>query len=113
MPATPSWPMPGRGSAPPTSINRAAAGRGTDCLGLLRGIWREMLGSEPEAVPAYTPDWSEPARSEDLLAAAARHLVRIEAEAARPGDVLLLRMREGGVASTSVSWRPRRSVTQL
>ena len=25
-------------------------GAGTDCLGLLRGLWREMLGPEPEAV---------------------------------------------------------------
>jgi len=73
-------------------------GAGTDCLGLLRGLWRETIGAEPEAVPAYTADWSEPARSEDLLAAAGRHLVAIAAEEARPGDVLVLRMREGGVA---------------
>jgi NlpC/P60 family putative phage cell wall peptidase len=72
-------------------------GAGTDCLGLLRGVWREILGPEPEAVPAYTPDWSEPGRSEDLLAAAARHLLPVTG-AARPGDVLMLRMREGGVA---------------
>jgi NlpC/P60 family putative phage cell wall peptidase len=72
-------------------------GAGTDCLGLLRGLWREMLGPEPEAVPAYTPDWSEPGRSEDLLAAAGRHLVPVTGEP-RPGDVVLLRMRDGGVA---------------
>ncbi|MCK4713545.1 MAG: peptidase, partial [Marinosulfonomonas sp.] len=35
-------------------------GAGADCLGLLRGIWCEVYGAEPEAVPAYTPDWSEP-----------------------------------------------------
>ena len=57
-----------------------------------------MLGPEPEAVPAYTPDWSEPGRSEDLLAAAGRHLAPVAAGEARPGDVLVLRMREGGVA---------------
>ena len=62
-------------------------GAGTDCLGLLRGLWREMLGPEPEAVPAYTPDWSEPSRSEDLLAAAARHLVAVPLGERRPGDV--------------------------
>lgn len=32
---------------------------GTDCLGLIRGIWRELYGAEPEAPPAYTPDWAE------------------------------------------------------
>lgn len=73
-------------------------GAGTDCLGLLRGIWRETLGPEPEAVPAYTADWSEAGRSEDLLAAAARHLLPVAAGAAAPGDVVVLRMREGGVA---------------
>lgn len=73
-------------------------GAGTDCLGLLRGLWRETIGAEPEAVPAYTADWSEPARSEDLLAAAGRHLVAVAAEEARPGDVLVLRMRADSVA---------------
>jgi NlpC/P60 family putative phage cell wall peptidase len=73
-------------------------GAGTDCLGLLRGLWRESIGPEPEAVPAYTADWSEPGRNEDLLAAAARHLVSVGAAEAAPGDVLVLRMREGGVA---------------
>ena len=34
-------------------------GAGTDCLGLVRGIWRELYGPEPEALPAYTPDWGE------------------------------------------------------
>ena len=62
-------------------------GAGTDCLGLLRGLWREVLGPEPEAVPSYTPDWSEPSAAEDLLAAAGRHLVAVEPAEARPGDV--------------------------
>ena len=73
-------------------------GAGTDCLGLLRGLWREMLGREPEAVPAYTADWAEPSGAEDLLAAAARHLLPVAAADAGPGDVVVLRMREGGVA---------------
>ena len=71
-------------------------GAGTDCLGLVRGIWRELYGTEPEAMPAYTPDWSEPAVAEDLWRAALRHL-RVS-ERAAPGDVLLFRMREGAVA---------------
>ena len=35
-------------------------GAGTDCLGLLRGVWRTMHGEEPEPVRAYTADWAEP-----------------------------------------------------
>ena len=71
-------------------------GAGADCLGLLRGIWCEVYGAEPEAVPAYTPDWSEPQGEERLWAAALRHLL-VQHEAA-VGDLLLFRMRAGGVA---------------
>lgn len=34
----------------------ALRGAGADCLGLVRGVWREVLGEEPEPVPPYTPD---------------------------------------------------------
>jgi len=71
-------------------------GAGTDCLGLLRGVWREIYGDEPEDVPAYTPDWSEPQGEERLWRAALRHLQVQQGRAA--GDLLLFRMRAGGVA---------------
>ncbi len=71
-------------------------GAGTDCLGLLRGIWREVLGAEPGPVPAYTADWSEAAGREDLLAAARLWLVPVSDPLA--GDVLVFRMRAGAVA---------------
>ncbi len=73
-------------------------GAGTDCLGLLRGVWREVLGTEPEAPPAYSMDWSEPARIEALWQAAQRHLVPKDLAEEAPGDVLLFRMRDGAVA---------------
>jgi NlpC/P60 family putative phage cell wall peptidase len=73
-------------------------GAGADCLGLLRGVWREVIGEEPEEPPAYTPDWSEPSRSEELMRAAGRHLRRVAPEGRVPGDVALLRMRDGAVA---------------
>ncbi|HHI71894.1 MAG TPA: peptidase [Rhodobacteraceae bacterium] len=74
----------------------SAKGAGTDCLGLLRGVWRELYGAEPEDVPAYTPDWSEPQGDERLWRAALRHLEVQQGRAA--GDLLLFRMRAGGVA---------------
>ncbi len=68
-------------------------GVGCDCLGLLRGIWRAIYGDEPEAVPAYSPDWAE-ARSDDpLLAAARRHMIEIDIGQAVPGDLLVFRWR--------------------
>jgi NlpC/P60 family putative phage cell wall peptidase len=47
-------------------------GVGCDCLGLIRGLWRELLGAEPEAMPAYTRDWGDVTGSEPLLDAAHR-----------------------------------------
>lgn len=73
-------------------------GVGADCLGLLRGVWREVLGHEPEAVPQYSRDWSEPQGEERLWLAAQRHLIAVQKADARPGDVLLFRMRAGSVA---------------
>lgn len=73
-------------------------GAGTDCLGLLRGVWRAVQGPEPEVVPAYTPDWSEPGRDEVLLRAAFQWLLPKPLGASAPGDVLLFRMRQGSVA---------------
>lgn len=73
-------------------------GAGTDCLGLLRGVWRALQGPEPEAVPAYTADWAEPDHREVLLEAAARLLRPKPHDAAEPGDVLVFRMRAGSIA---------------
>ncbi|QDC11596.1 peptidase [Oceanicola sp. D3] len=73
-------------------------GAGCDCLGLLRGVWRELWGHEPEQVPAYSRDWSEPTREEALWAAARRHLREKALTEASPGDVILFRMRDGAVA---------------
>lgn len=76
----------------------SARGAGCDCLGLLRGVWREVMGAEPEPVPPYTPDWSEPEGRERLWQAALRHLEAKPLAGAAPGDVLLFRMRAGSVA---------------
>jgi len=31
--------------------------QGTDCLGLVRGVWREICGLEQEPVPNYGSSW--------------------------------------------------------
>ena len=80
-------------------IHQASAkGAGTDCLGLLRGVWRDVLGAEPETPPAYSMDWSEPSGDEQLWAAARRHLIPKQLNDEAPGDILLFRMRAGSVA---------------
>jgi NlpC/P60 family putative phage cell wall peptidase len=73
-------------------------GAGTDCLGLVRGVWRALFGAEPEPVPAYSEDWAEPDHDEVLLRASERWLCRKPLDAAEVGDVLLFRMRSGSIA---------------
>ena len=76
----------------------SSRGAGCDCLGLVRGVWRDMFGAEPEAVPAYTRDWSEPQGEEQLWRAALRHLKPKPLDDEVIGDVLLFRMRSGSIA---------------
>lgn len=68
----------------------AVRGVGCDCLGLLRGVWRDVAGAdEPEAIPAYRADWH--LSTPDLMAdALARHLSPVER--AEPGDILAFRL---------------------
>ena len=73
-------------------------GAGTDCIGLVRGIWRELYGREPQALPAYTRDWAEAHGRETLLEAAHCHLVEIPPAAAQPGDILVFRWRRNAPA---------------
>ncbi len=75
----------------------ATRAAGADCLGLVRGVWRELHGGEPEAIPAYSMDWSEPQGEELLWAAASRHLIPRRGPPGA-GDVLLFRMRARSVA---------------
>ncbi|WP_300058226.1 peptidase [uncultured Roseobacter sp.] len=76
----------------------ARKGAGTDCLGLIRGLWRALYGQEPEPVPAYSMDWSEPQGEERLWDAAVRHLLAKPLDHLAPADVVLFRMRSNAVA---------------
>jgi NlpC/P60 family putative phage cell wall peptidase len=70
-------------------------GVGCDCLGLVRGVWRAVLGNEPERAPPYAPDWAESSSGEPLAEAALRHLVALDIANIAPGDVVLFRWRAG------------------
>ncbi len=76
-------------------------GAGCDCLGLIRGLWRELYGTEPESPPPYTPDWAELHGRETMLDAARRHLMTVWIDDSgrtppkiAPGQVLLFRYRQ-------------------
>lgn len=63
----------------------ATRGAGCDCLGLVRGVWRDLYGTLPE-VPNYRADLRD---HRDLLAAAEQRLERAEPEA---GRIVLFRL---------------------
>ncbi|RDE10464.1 NlpC/P60 family protein [Pelagibacterium lacus] len=69
----------------------AALGAGADCLGLLRGVWRELYGREVAVIPPYAADWRHGTGGAALEAAARRHLVAAGPEP-QAGDVILLRL---------------------
>lgn len=71
---------------------------GTDCLGLILGVWETVSGPLPGKIPPYTADWSEPSRREILLEAAEKWLNRKPLVDAARGDVLLFRMRATAMA---------------
>ena len=72
---------------------------GCDCLGLIRGVWRELYGTEPETPGPYGMDWAERSGQERLLEAAVRHFgAPVGRDDRQPGDLLLFRWQAGMVA---------------
>jgi len=80
----------------PYKHQASVKGVGTDCLGLIRGVWRAHYGDEPMKIPPYTMDWGERSRGETLLRAARQALTPVALKDARPGDVMLFRMQPTG-----------------
>lgn len=68
----------------------SARGEGADCLGLVRGVWRDVLGNEPADIPPYTASWLSDDGS--LENAADRFLVRQSPGEPEAGEVLLFKM---------------------
>ncbi|HRW16394.1 MAG: NlpC/P60 family protein [Amaricoccus sp.] len=76
----------------------SARGVGCDCLGLVRGIWRELYGPEPLPLPPYSRDWGETGTREVLAEAARGVMLEAPTMEIVPGALLLFRMRTGAVA---------------
>ena len=73
-------------------------GAGCDCLGLVRGVWRAVVGPEPTEVPPYTRDWGETGPVEVMMAGALEWMVQVPLPEAGAGAVVLFRMRAGAIA---------------
>lgn len=71
----------------------ALRGVGCDCLGLLAGVWAEVTGTPPPALPNYRADWRDGSHASELQALADAWLVPGPmADPLVPGAVLLFRM---------------------
>lgn len=73
-------------------------GVGCDCLGLVRGVWRQLYGPEPMPIPPYSRDWGETGTSDVLAEAARSVMIELPTRAVVSGALLLFRIRTGAVA---------------
>ena len=78
-------------------------GVGCDCLGLARGVWREVVGPEPFPIPAYSRDWGETEAVAADAAQARLVVIRRSEPGARHGDDPVW---VGRRHSTPPSWPP-------
>ena len=73
-------------------------GVGCDCLGLARGVWREVVGPEPFPIPAYSRDWGETGPREVLAEGARRMMIEMPLSEACPGALVLFRMKPRAIS---------------
>lgn len=73
-------------------------GVGADCLGLVRGVYRELLGRDAAAQTNYSRDWGEASGVESMLEGARQYLEETALAEVQPGDVIVFRLRRGVVA---------------
>ncbi|HMT45526.1 MAG TPA: hypothetical protein PKE59_00265 [Novosphingobium sp.] len=77
----------------------SAKGAGCDCLGLARGVWREIVGGEPFSVPPYDRGWGEVGQREVLAGGARSCMIEVDPLGdLGAGTVVLFRMRENSIA---------------
>ena len=70
---------------------------GADCLGLIRGIWWDIYGFEPETPGPYAMDWAEKGYDDRLHNAAVKHFSPVS-DAPDFGHLILFRWNAGALA---------------
>ena len=73
-------------------------GVGCDCLGLARGVWREVVGLEPFPIPPYSRDWGETGPREVLADGARQMMPEVPVQLAGSGALILFRMMPRAIA---------------
>ena len=73
-------------------------GVGCDCLGLARGVWRDVVGAESFPIPPYSRDWGEIGPREVLAEGARCMMAEVALADAVPGALVLFRMTPRAIA---------------
>jgi NlpC/P60 family putative phage cell wall peptidase len=68
-------------------------GDGCDCVGLVRGVFRELTGKDVQVALDYPATWHLFKKDERLYNAAKEHLEEIPSAEAKPGDVIMFGLR--------------------
>ncbi len=76
----------------PYHHQQSAIGLGVDCLGLVRGVWREVVGPEAEPIPSYGSSWKT-GGEEILLTGLNKHMAKLP-RIPTLGCVLVFRYRQ-------------------
>ncbi len=71
---------------------------GCDYLGLARGVWRDLVGAEPQPIPPYSRDWGETGASEVLADGARGMMIEISLSHISPATLVLFRMVPRAIA---------------
>lgn len=76
----------------------AIKGSGCDCIGLITGIWLDVLNQMPAGfvMPPYTAWWAEETGLSLMVDNGFKYMIPIRVEDKMPGDILMYRMLRRG-----------------
>ena len=73
-------------------------GVGCDCIGLVRGVYRELYGVEAPELINYSSDWGDANGNEDMMLVANKYLEPVPLDQVGAGHVILVRWQDRRVA---------------